>query len=142
VTFRLIMAIATGSRGGDDQEHDVIIAFIPGLMRRARRDLNAMMRQNIINPTVLLHRQRPEQDVEELAGLSVVVAYFGAAWRHSLLNDEKLVRLNERPSIGVASPGVVVGAVLANDHAFPQARFLKKKPESEANPAYTEVLVI
>ena len=49
------------------------------------------------------------EDVEELAGLEVVVAGFAGARGHCFFDDVELGGSDEVPAVAVVSPGVVLG---------------------------------
>ena len=98
-----------------DEEADWGITAVDGLMKLTRRDFEAFVRLKYVGVTVDNQRERPGQDVEELARMDVVVRRLGRARGHPLFDDIEAGRADEVPGVAIVSPGVVVGIRCADD---------------------------
>lgn len=104
-----------GRLAGDEKARGGVAA-IDGLMRLAWRDFDSLSRVEDVVLVLDFERELAFEDVEELAGVDVMVARLGCAGRHALFDDAEAGCADEVPAVAVVAPGIVFGGVGAYGH--------------------------
>ena len=107
---RLVVdAVAVAGRLAGDDDAKRGRAAVDGLVGLAGGDFDALTWLEGEVVVLDLDGERAGEDVEELAGVGVVVAGFGGGGGHELFDDAEVGGLDEVPAVAVVAPGVVLG---------------------------------
>jgi len=107
-------AVAVAGRLTGDEEARGSVAVIHRLMRLTGGDFDSLSRVEDVVLVLDFERELAFEDVEELAGVDVMVARLGCAGWHALFDDAEVGCADEVPTVAAVAPGVVFGGVGAD----------------------------